>query len=305
MINDYVIKLIENLPPNIKDAKKCETLDLVLDSGAFNGSYLVGGLYFLQEMERLKYIKINRISGCSIGSIVGFLYYIDRLDFMSTFYKIVAEDFKKTRNLKIITEIKEHLKDHIPEDVCLRVNNKLFITYNNITNGKKRIKSTYRDVDDIFDSIIKSCYIPFLIDGNMIYKNKYIDGITPYIFETTESDKILYFDLYGYDKFSHVFNIKNEKTNCHRILAGLLDIHRFFIKQSSTQMCSYVNDWNIINKWVVYFKGIFERIAVYLIFWLDFVRNQTTSEFNNTIYYKLSSKIFQDILALLLDEFCL
>ena len=39
-------------------------------------------------------------------------------------------------------------------------------------------------------------------------------------------------------------NVKNEKTNFHRILSGLLDIHAFFIKGSNTSMCSYVNDWN-------------------------------------------------------------
>ena len=70
MIDEYVNKLIENLP---ESSKKLQNIDLVLDGGLFNGSYLVGALYFLKEMERRQYIKIDRISGCSIGSIVGFL----------------------------------------------------------------------------------------------------------------------------------------------------------------------------------------------------------------------------------------
>ena len=70
MIDEYVNKLIENLP---EETKKLQYIDLVLDGGIFNGSYLVGSLYFLKEMERRKYLKIARISGCSIGSIVAFL----------------------------------------------------------------------------------------------------------------------------------------------------------------------------------------------------------------------------------------
>ena len=56
-------------------------------------------------------------------------------------------------------------------------------------------------------------------------------------------------ELFGYDKFIYALNIKNEKTNYHRILTGLLDIHSFYIKKTNTSMCSYVEDWNIYNKY--------------------------------------------------------
>ena len=56
MIDEYVNKLIENLP---ESSKKLQNIDLVLDGGLFNGSYLVGALYFLKEMERRQYIKID------------------------------------------------------------------------------------------------------------------------------------------------------------------------------------------------------------------------------------------------------
>jgi hypothetical protein len=68
MINEYVIKLIENLPDDIKNVNEPIKMDVVLDGGIFNGSYHVGALYFLKEMENRKYIKIERISGCSVGS---------------------------------------------------------------------------------------------------------------------------------------------------------------------------------------------------------------------------------------------
>jgi hypothetical protein len=49
MINEFVAKLIDNLPDDIKNPKEPLILDLVLDGGAFNGSYLVGALYFLRK----------------------------------------------------------------------------------------------------------------------------------------------------------------------------------------------------------------------------------------------------------------
>ena len=57
MIHEYVIKLIDNLPDDIKNVPEPVVIDLVLDGGVFNGSYLVGALYFLKEMEKRKYIK--------------------------------------------------------------------------------------------------------------------------------------------------------------------------------------------------------------------------------------------------------
>jgi predicted acylesterase/phospholipase RssA len=37
-------------------------------------------------MEKRKYIKIERISGVSIGSLLGFLYFCDSLDIIEDFY---------------------------------------------------------------------------------------------------------------------------------------------------------------------------------------------------------------------------
>ena len=100
MINEYVIKLIDNLPDDLKNSKTPLRLDLVLDGGVFNGSYLVGALSFLKEMEKRNYIVVERISGCSIGSVVGFLYFIDALDTMPKFYDLVKKDFIENHFLK-------------------------------------------------------------------------------------------------------------------------------------------------------------------------------------------------------------
>lgn len=305
MINEYVNKLIENLPDEFKNSDTPLKLDLILDGGLFNGSYLVGALYFLKEMERRNYIKIERVSGCSVGSIVALLYFIDGLDLMSNLYGTILEEFKKNHNLDFIKKIKTYLGDNIPDDICARVNNKLYITYNNIKKGSKPVKCIYKNVDEIINSIIRSSFIPYLIDGNILHENKCIDGITPYIFNIEPNKKILYLDLFGYDKIGNLLNVKNEKTNFHRILSGLLDVHSFYIKQSNTQMCSYVNDWSITNITFNYTKLLLEKICVYITFFLIFIKKYISKDVENSIFYKIFSKIIKDIFVIMIETYCL
>jgi hypothetical protein len=305
MINDYVLKLIGNLPDEIKNVQTPIIIDLVLDGGIFNGSYLVGALHFLKEMEKQKFITINRISGCSVGSIIAFLYYIDCLDLMPKFYEIIHTDFKQTYNLKMIKEFKTLLGENIPSNICEKLKKKFYISYNNIKKRKKIIKNTYKDIDDLLNSIIKSCYIPFLIDGNILYENKFMDGINPFMFEKEPNHKILYLDLFGYDKIGNLLNVKNEKSNFHRILSGLLDIHTFFIKQSNTQMCSYVNDWNLYNLVFYSIKLMIEKILIYLTYFIIYIKDNFPDNYKNNIISKIVIKITQDIFIILLENYCL
>ena len=77
MFQPYINNLLNNLPKRDNPIH----IDLVLDGGVFNGSYLIGALYFLKTLEKINYVKIKRISGCSIGAAVGLLYTLDKLDF--------------------------------------------------------------------------------------------------------------------------------------------------------------------------------------------------------------------------------
>ncbi len=61
-LNTFINTLIENIP----DKHLPEELDLVLDGGAFNGIYMLGGLLYIKELEQREKIKIKRVSGCSI-----------------------------------------------------------------------------------------------------------------------------------------------------------------------------------------------------------------------------------------------
>ena len=76
MFKQYIINLIKN----IHKKENPISMDLVLEGGTNNGYYEVGVLMFLKELENQGFIKVNRISGASVGSYMGFHYFNDSLN---------------------------------------------------------------------------------------------------------------------------------------------------------------------------------------------------------------------------------
>jgi hypothetical protein len=302
MINLYVDKLFENLPKELKNTKKPIVIDLVLEGGAFNGAYLVGALYFLKKMEKDKIIEVQRISGSSIGSFMGFLYFMDSLDIVYELYDVLLKELKETYFLNVIQIIK-NIKDKVPDNFCDKVNNKLFISYTNLKKKKKIVISKYKNNDKLLDSIIKSCFIPFAINGEIYYKKKYIDGILPYIFPLRHNRRVLYIDINNNNRKS-IINIKNEKTNFHRIMGGILDIHTFFIKNHRTNMCSYVNEWGICDVIYNILKKITEKIIVYIIGLLLYFNKFMTPEFKKCVLFKSVKKYIYFLYTTTIDTYC-
>jgi hypothetical protein len=304
-VSNLVEIFIDNLPNKIKHTETPIEIDLVLDGGVFNASFTIGALYFLKEMEKQNIIKIKRISGCSIGSVLGLLYLIDKLDLTSSLYKKMVLYFKKKYNLKIYKNLKKLLKGEIPENVCDIVNDRLYVTYNNVITGEKKVKSNFSNEKKLFETIVRSSFCPFIIDNNITYLNKYVDGINPYIFEPLENRKILFLDLSGMDKLSYKFSIKNEKTNLYRLVSGIIDIHIFFTKNSETFMCSYVNDWSYTYKLHYRLRLIFEKMLCLFFFILLFLKKCINNTINaDNIFYKLFTTIFKDIYILLISNYC-
>jgi hypothetical protein len=168
------------------------------------------------------------------------------------------------------------------------------------------VKYKYKNKADIFETIRKSCFFPFIIDGSVAYKNKYCDGFNPYILPTCPNKKILYLDLFGNDKIGSLFSVKNEKTNFHRILAGLLDVHLFFIKQTNTQMCSYVNDWSIkhlIHNRVS--KVAVEKLLFYSIYFYIIIRQYIPENMGEFVVCKMCVKIMREIYITLIENYSL
>lgn len=272
MLETYISKLVDNIPLSKKSQR--EKIDIILDGGLFNGSYLIGALYFLREMEKLQYIEVDKLSGCSIGSLACVLYTADLLDLTTEIYNMAIDQFKKTTHLEVVDDILSKIRKKLPLDICERMNGRVFITYYDLKKGKKVIKSKYKNKKEIMDVVKRSCFVPYLIDGSFMHKERYIDGIFPYILPKEEGKRILYLDLLGYDKITHIISVKNEKTNFHRVLSGLLDIHLFYIKEKPTFMCSYVDEWSFIRQ-VYHFilKKIVELLLFHIMCLYYFVYN--------------------------------
>ena len=296
-IDEYINQMINNVSLSLGEQQP-QVIDIVLDGGLFNGSYQIGALYFIKKLEERKHVKVDRLSGCSIGAIVAFLFLIDRLDYIYEFYEICKTHFQTHYNFDFMLNLKAILSKCIPKDVCKRVNNRLYISYNNAKTGEKRVKMKYRDVDEVIDTLIESCYLPYFIDGNIAYKNRYVDGITPYIFKERVDRRTLYLDLFGFDKITHFYSIQNESTNHHRVLSGMLDAHWFFTKGQNTQMCSYVNEWGYTNYGWYYLK----RIAEKMISWMVYLLLICKKYMGKSNFYKLVSEILHQILLTIIKK---
>ena len=295
MIQQCAYKLLENLPKEITNNKgeKINKINLILEGGAFNGSYQIGALYFLKEMEKKKYIKIHNISATSIGAISALLYYIDLLEESLQSHTLLKSIYKKTKTLNAIPTFLNQIREKLPANLLNSLNSKLYISYYNIKTGCKIVKSKYKNIDDLFTTILRSCFVPFFINGQMMIDNKYMDGITPYIFPKNKY-KSLNISLIGSDKFYQIFVIKNEDTNIHKILAGLLDINLFITTNITTQMCSYINDRSIKQRLFYNILFIIEKLIVFILF----------------LYYHSKSKIYKSnifvkIINLLIKEYCI
>jgi len=297
MIQPYIFKLIENLPDSVKNVKRPLKLDLILGGGVFNGSFLTGALLFLKEMEKRKYIKIYRISGCSIGSLAGLLYLSDCcIGFDEFFYDIMHNNLNKKHNLNMLLNLPELLKERLPDNILSLVNKRLFISYHNLKTGLKVTKCVYKTREKLIDTVIRSCYVPFVIDCDILYKKKYMDGITPYIFAFKSERRILYLNILNYNNICQSINIKNEKSNTHRVLSGLIDIHSFYIKQTSTDMCSYVHEWNVKDKVIHVFILFLERMIIQSIGFLVLIRNCMSCDFSETLVGKLFIHFYKYLL---------
>ena len=306
IIEEYVKKLIDNVPPD--PIGKTKIIDIILDGGIFNGSYQIGALYFLNELEKQEKIKIDKFSCCSVGALCALIYYINRLDLAVDFYDCAATTFKKNKNLCFLHGwIDNVLAPLLPNEIYKELNSKIYICYYDIKKKIKIIRQKYKSNQDLLDCIKRSTFIPHLINGCAVLDKRYIDGINPYVFACTPNKKILCIDLFGIDKISHAFSIKNEKTNFHRILSGILDVHLFFIKQGNTQMCSYVNNWSVI-KWVraIIIKKLIERFIVEIVSIYIWIKKRIILKvIKKTIIAKLVYKIANELYKTAIEYYCL
>jgi len=249
-LNTFINTLIENIP----EKNLPPEIDLVLDGGAFNGVYMLGGLFYIKELESREKLKIKRVSGCSIGAILGILFLLNKMDISIEICNSSYKYLRRHQDLKkVVVLFKKILNEVVKDEDLGLINNRFYLTYFDTIKGKQIIKKRYKSKSELIDNIIKSLYVPYLIDRKPTDDDGCIDGAFPYMFKSRENKrKVLFLNLQSFDKIKKMIFIKNEKNIYPRLLEGLMDTHRFFETSKSNNMCSYVNDWNIID--ILFFR---------------------------------------------------
>jgi len=308
MLQKYINQLVNNIPNQYLTKLQGTTnkplkVDLVFEGGVFNGSYQLGFLNYIKQMEKKRFLKVERVSGCSIGSIMAFLYFtnISINDSINFITNIIYKHVKKHYNMDIFNDVFAFLTKQLPANFLDKINGKLFITYNDISKGKQFMKSTYSSIDELFDVIRRSCYIPYVIDKSIFYNGKYVDGLYPYIFKPKKNRKIINVNIINLKKVCSLISIKNEKNNMHRVIDGILDTHTFFSSNYYSNMCSYIDDQTIITKLQYFILIKFYQLSILVLHYF-YVLNKLLKKLIKTNYDV--KKIFHILYTFLFKSIC-
>jgi len=255
--------LLNTLPVQCFPEKK---MNLILDGGAFNGFYMLGILYYLKEMEKREIVKIEKISGVSVGSICGLIYLIDNLDIMNDYFQKVRKRFKKDHHLGVMFSVLDSLELKIPDNICEIVNGRLYISYYDAVTYKKITKNKYKTKGEIIETIKKSCYFPYLDGKNLLYKKRFSDGYSPFIFPRTREKTTLFVDLTS--RWKDMMCIKNDTNTFYRTYMGMTDIHHFLLKKGDTCFCFYLED----SRFWIFFRSSIEGLVVWILYFIFLIK---------------------------------
>lgn len=315
-MNTIIDTFITNLINKTDINKVPDNIDLIISGGAFNGIYAIGITKYLKQFEKLNKLKINRISGASVGSVIGFAYLLDKLDMFNELSNEIIYLFKKNSNLYDFRKKMYCILDTMDENDYLKLNNKLYITYFDTIKKKQKVIKKYKNNKHVINTIIKSCYIPLLMNNKLSYKGK-IDGGYPYIFkrtmtmnkndntDNTKKTKTMYINLLSFKYFKNMFYLKNETNSDLRILKGILDVDRFITFNKSTDLCSYMDDWNIIDYLLYHLTVYCMFISLLLLDGLKYITRIIPNNILKNNYYLLFKSItfnmYNDIFSKLMN----
>lgn len=249
---------LDELVKNYPKLDKPREIDLVIDGGAFNGSYTLGGLLLIKKLEEINYLKVVRISGCSVGSLLGVIYFNNSLDCIHELDKRIKADFKENLNLKLTQDLIKEEVNSISDDNFMKMkDDRLYISY--FKNGKDRhIKKKYKNKKELEETLMKSCHIPYLIDKKFYCdKDSAVDGIFAHIFKNLERETIFYDNT----NIKTMFHLKNEKNSTERIMDGMLKTHKLLLKNEESDLCNYLNKWGDYD----YFKRNLKLFLAYIV----------------------------------------
>lgn len=239
----YIESLIDTLP------EVCfpKEIDLVLDGGAFNGAYTLGCLRYLKALEKRDIVKVVRISGCSIGAFLAVAYVGDVLESMADIGEKMIQDFRRDQCMQRLHERSEDwVHNNVTEKTIKEMDKRVTITYHDAELKKQVNVDSFDTKELLTEVLVRSAFLPFVINGNPHYQGKYFDGLTPALFWDKSRPSIFISTMVlGYIRSSIV--MKGTDSIPMRRLEGIEDIHTFFSRGCASRLCSYVDKWSVVR----------------------------------------------------------
>ena len=260
LLDQYINALITNLDRT----NLAKEVNLIFDSGAVNGLLGIGAALYIHNLEKHKLMKVNKLSGCSIGSLIAVWYICGCPDTIYHYMDLLFSYYKEHQNFYIFESIVRDVigKLFIHDDMTA-LNGILYINYYDTLNHQQVVISRYNDRAHLITCILRSSHVPFITNESQTREGRYIDGIAPYLFDDDIS-KNLFIKLISLTKPLEALNLKNEQNIYTRLLRGVAGTNEFFVN-GNIELCCYVN-----RKVKLHFF-IRERFVLFIIFVMNLI----------------------------------
>jgi hypothetical protein len=289
LLNQYIHALIENIDRD----KIPQKVNLIFDSGAVNGLLGIGAALYIHHLAKQKLIRVKKVSGCSIGSMIAVWYLCGCPDNVYAYMDNLFAYYKKHKNFYIFESIVRdviHLLFPTEHDVNA-VNGILYINYYDTKKHKQIVVSEFNSRSHLIKCILRSAHVPFITNTAQKCEERYIDGIAPYIFVCNPKCKNIIIKLINLIKPLEMINTKNERNMYVRLLRGLTGANEFFVN-GNTEICSYVNTSIRLQFYVRYYFVLFIIVVMDL---LLIIKKNIPPAYCEGLLYTLGAQLSQYI----------
>ena len=295
------MELINNLAENYPKNKEPLIYNVVLEGGAFNGIYSGGALILVKQLEKKHYLKVNKLSGASVGALISFLYLIDKLETLPKCFFKLRNSFRTEFTFSAIDEIvKDYVSQLDDETFDTFKDGRLYISYHT-ESGERIIQSKFNDKKDLEQALIKSSHLPYITTKKCYreYDNiKYLDGGTPYVFRDIGEPNGKKFTLYLNNTIWNQYLVVKKEHNAYgRLLEGALDAHNFMLKNQKGFLCSYVENWNTQDYVILRSKEFIFTTTVILMKYFLLINKHLNPYIKDIAVYKIIQSFIKECIT--------